>query len=194
MRRDPVLLAALLLALGVSPACEETKVSVAPVGSAAPRKTPASAPSAQTPPPPRPAIDEAEFVESDRSRDPFRSYARSFVEESKGRVRSQRDVVLSDYTLDELKLIGIVTRLQPAKAMLVDPSGKGHVIQRGQFVGRADVVQGTDRSGSTYEINWRVDRIRDTDVVFVREDPQNPDVPTITRVVPLRPEGSLVNP
>jgi type IV pilus assembly protein PilP len=72
--------------------------------------------------------------------------------------------------------------------MLIDPTGKGHVIQRGQFVGRADVVQGTGSSGSTYEVNWRVDRIRDGDVVLVREDPANPDVPTLTRVIPLRPE------
>lgn len=100
---------------------------------------------------------------------------------------------MADYTLDELKLIGIVTRLKPEKAMLVDPNGRGHVIQRGQFVGRADVVSANERSGASYEINWRVDRIREGDVVFVREDPQNPDVPTLTRVIPLRPDASLVN-
>ena len=77
-------------------------------------------------------------------------------------------------------------------AKLVDPTGKGHVIQRGQFVGRPDVVQGTGRSGSTYEVNWRVDTIRDGDVVLVRSDPANPDVPTATRVIPLRPEGTRV--
>jgi len=32
-----------------------------------------------------------------------------------------------------------------AKAMLVDPTGKGHVIQRGMFVGRADVVRGESK-------------------------------------------------
>jgi type IV pilus assembly protein PilP len=142
--------------------------------------------------PPRVRIEESDFVESDRNRDPFRSYARAFVEENKGATRNQREVVLGDYSLDELKLIGIVTRMQPAKAMLVDPTGKGHVIQRGQFVGRPDVVQGTGRSGSTYEVNWRVDSIRDGDVVLVRSDPANPDVPTATRVIPLRPEGTRV--
>lgn len=138
---------------------------------------------------PRVPIDEADFTESERSRDPFRSYARAFAQETKGRVRSQREVVLPEYALDELKLIGIVTRLQPAKAMLLDPTGKGHVIQRGQFVGRADVVQGGGRAGNTYEVNWRVDRIRDGDVVLVREDPTNPDVPTVTRVISLRAQG-----
>lgn len=139
---------------------------------------------------PRVPIDESDFTESDRSRDPFRSYARAFAQETKGRVHSQREVVLPEYALDELKLIGIVTRLQPPKAMLVDPTGKGHVIQRGQFVGRPDVVQGGGRTGTTYEVNWRVDRIRDGDVVLVREDPTNPDVPTVTRVIPLRPPGA----
>ncbi len=137
-------------------------------------------------------ISEAEFTETERSRDPFRAFAKRFLEETKGRARSQREVVLAQYGVDELKLIGIVTRIQPAKAMLVDPTGKGHVIQRGQFVGRADVVQTTARSGATYEINWRVDRIRDGDIVLVREDPNNPDVPSATKVIPLRPEGSVV--
>jgi type IV pilus assembly protein PilP len=36
-----------------------------------------------------------------------------------------------------------------------------------------------------------VDRIRDTDIVLVREDPANPDVPTATRVIPLRPDDVL---
>ena len=66
----------------------------------------------------------------------------------------------------------------------------GHVVHEGQFVGRSEVVQG-GTSGAEYEINWRVDRIRDTDIVLVREDPANPDVPTATRVIPLRPDDVL---
>ena len=57
----------------------------------------------------------------------------------------------------------------------------------GQFVGRSEVVQG-GASGADYEINWRIDRIRDTDIVLVREDPANPDVPSATRVILLRPD------
>jgi type IV pilus assembly protein PilP len=137
-------------------------------------------------------ISEAEFIESERSRDPFRSFAATFVQESRARERSQREVVLAQYAIDELKLIGIVTRITPAKAMLVDPTGRGHVIQRGQFVGRPDMVQTSGRAGATYEVNWRVDRIRDGDVVLVREDPNNPDLPSATKVIPLRPEGTLI--
>ena len=134
-----------------------------------------------------PPID---FNDSMTMRDPFLSYAREFAEEAKKRVRSQRDVVLDQYGLDELKLAGLVTGIRPARAMLIDPTKKGHVVHEGQFVGRAEVVQG-GASGADYEINWRVDRIRDSDIVLVREDPSNPDVPSATRVIPLRPDEVL---
>ena len=142
-----------------------------------------------------PTIDfqEAEFAESEKSRDPFRSFASMFVEEARGKVKSQREVLLDQYSVDELKLVGIVTGIDPAKAMLVDPTGKGHGVQRGQFVGRAEVVQASTTTARAYEINWRVDRIRDGDVVLISEDPQNPDVPSATKVIPLRPEGTLVS-
>jgi type IV pilus assembly protein PilP len=143
--------------------------------------------------PPKIDFQEAEFAESEKSRDPFRSFASMFVEEARGKVKSQREVLLDQYSVDELKLVGIATGIDPAKAMLVDPTGKGHVVQRGQFVGRAEVVQASTTTARAYEINWRVDRIRDGDVVLIREDPQNPDVPSATKVIPLRPEGTLVS-
>jgi type IV pilus assembly protein PilP len=142
---------------------------------------------------PKVDFQETEFAENEHSRDPFRSYAHMFVEEARNRVKSQREVLLDNYSVDELKLIGIVTGIDVPRAMLVDPTGKGHVIQRGQFVGRPEVVQGNGANGRSYEINWRVDRIRDGDVVLVREDPKNPDVPSATKVIPLRPEGSVIS-
>ena len=184
-------LAGLLLA-----ACAEEEISK-PSGSggaAAPARpaASASASAAAVTAPPKFEIVESEFSESERSRDPFRSFLSIFKEENKGAARSQREVVLSQYGIDELKLIGIVTRVDPAKAMLVDPHGTGHVVQRGQFVGKADIVQAAGRTGASYEINWRVDRIRPSDIVLIREDPSNPDVPSATRVIPLRPEGTDV--
>ena len=173
----------------VSPAPSAS--AVAPAGAAAAAAAPrtGAAPSASSANvPPKVEVQENEFSENERSRDPFRSFAKTFAQESKTRVHSQREVILSQYALDELKLIGIVTRAEPARAMLVDPTGKGFVIQRGQFVGRADVVQAAGASGAVYEINWRVDRIRPGDVVLIREDPSNPDVPSATRVIPLRPD------
>lgn len=141
-------------------------------------------------PPPRVELP-IDFSEGARSRDPFASFASDFAEEAKKRVRSQREVILDQYSLDELKLTGIVTRITPARAMLVDPTGKGHVVHGGQFVGKAEVVQGGAGSAD-YEINWRVDRVRDNDVVLVREDPANPDVPSATRVIPLRPDEAVL--
>ena len=73
--------------------------------------------------------------------------------------------------------------------MVVDPRGHGHVIGAGQFIGRAEVVQTEAKSSKSYEINWRVDRIRDGDVVLVREIEKNPEIPSSTRVLVLHAEG-----
>lgn len=139
---------------------------------------------------PKLELQDLEFGESDRSRDPFRSYEESFVEEAKVTTKSQRQVVLADRGIDELKLIGIVTGVPDAKAMLVDPTGKGYVVQRGQFIGRAETVRGEGQGSPSYDVNWRIDRIREGDLVLVREDPKHPEVPTATRVIPLRTEAN----
>lgn len=176
-------------------ACSE-EVATAPA-TTAPAATPAAPPPLVRPgqpaAAPKPSADvpppveflETDFTEGERSRDPFRSYAKTFVDEARSRVKSQREVILDQYSVDELRLVGIVTRIQPERALLVDPTGKGHIIQRGQFVGHAETVQGGS-SGADYEINWRVERIRDSDIVLVRDDPTNPDVPSSTRIIPLR--------
>jgi type IV pilus assembly protein PilP len=36
-------------------------------------------------------------------------------------------------------------------------------------------------------INWRVDRIRENDIVFLREDPSHPEIPPTNRVIVLYP-------
>jgi type IV pilus assembly protein PilP len=190
----PSLLASALLVLSLV-ACGDDKPK--PAASPPPDSAPPVAAAAPAARPPAPATSagkrefpEAEFTETERSRDPFRSYSHKFAEEAKGQVRSQRSVVLSEFAVDDLKLVGIVTRIDPARAMLVDPTGKGHVVHRGDFVGRADIVQLGGQTGATYQLNWRLDRIRDGDVVLVREDPNNPDVPAATKVIPLRPENA----
>lgn len=195
MRAVPRFAVACLLALPA--ACADDKPTPAPQASpatsasaAAPGASKPAASAAASAEPVQREFPEAEFTETERSRDPFRSYEKRFVEEAKTQIHSQRQVMLSEYTVDELKLIGIVTRIQPARAMLVDPTGKGHVVHRGDFVGRADVVQLGGQSGATYQLNWRLDRIRADDVVLVREDPNNPDVPAATKVIPLRPEAA----
>jgi type IV pilus assembly protein PilP len=189
MRRALPLLVGLLCGLA---ACEDEVVQDTPRKPTVAASASAAAAASSAPRPPQREFPESEFTETERSRDPFRPYARKFAEEAKGRVKSQRQVLLAEFSVDDLKLIGIVTRIQPSRAMLVDPTGKGHVVRRGDFVGRADLVQMAGASGATYELNWRLDRIRDGDVVLVREDPNNPDVPAATKVIPLRPEGGVV--
>lgn len=138
-----------------------------------------------------PEFGEHEWVESERSRDPFRSFEMLFLEEARGQVQSQREVILEQYSVDELHLIGIVTRLHPEIAMVVDPTGKGHVIQRGQLIGKAERVQIAGQNARSFDINWRVEQVREGDVILVREDPQNPDVPSVTRVLALRPDEEI---
>lgn len=129
---------------------------------------------------------EEDFVESDRSRDPFRSFAGAFVEQAKSQIRSQRNVLLDKYSINELKLMGLVTRADPPRAMLVDPTGKGWVVKRGEFIGKAEIVHAAGPGGADYEVNWRVDRIREGDIVLVREDASRSDLPSATRIIPLR--------
>lgn len=135
--------------------------------------------------PPKVDFQETDFSETDRSRDPFRSFTAIFVEQAKSKVRAQVHVVAKEYSIDDLRLVGIVTRIHPPRAMFVDPSGKGHVVDHGDFLGRPEVVQGGTTT-TDYEIHWRVDRVRESDVILVREDPANPDVPTATRVFEMR--------
>jgi type IV pilus assembly protein PilP len=137
------------------------------------------------PGPPKVEFQETDFGESDRSRDPFRSFAAVFVEQAKSKVKAQVHVVAKQYSVDDLRLVGIVTRIHPPRAMFVDPSGRGHVVDHGDFLGRPEIVQGGTTT-TDYEIHWRVDRVREADVVLVREDPANPDVPSATRVCPIR--------
>ena len=143
-------------------------------------------------PPPLPHMDFAEndFVESDRNRDPFRSYAQIFAPEASKRVaQNQRAVVLGQYSLDELKLVAIVTGGEYPRAMVLDPGGKGWVIKRGDFVGRPEIVHTGGANGTDYQLNWRVDKVRDGDIVFSREDPAQPGIPPASRVITLHPEA-----
>ncbi len=143
-------------------------------------------------PPPLPRVEFAEndFVESDRNRDPFRSYAQIFVPEATKRLtQNQKSVVLPQYSLDELKLVAIVTGGEYPRAMVLDPGNKGWVIKRGDWVGRPEIVHTGGANGTDYQLHWRVDRVRDGDIVFSREDPAQPGIPPASRVVTLHPEG-----
>jgi type IV pilus assembly protein PilP len=135
-----------------------------------------------------PEYTENDFVESDHNRDPFRSFLVQGQAVNK-QALNQRKVELAQYSIDELKLVAIVTGGEHASAMFVDPSGRGTVVYRGTFLCRPEVVHLGGSNGPEYQLNWRVDRIRPADVVLIREDPAQPAIPPATRVVPLHPEA-----
>jgi type IV pilus assembly protein PilP len=159
----------------------------------APTATAAPPPMVVAPPPlpkgPKVEFSDNDFVESDKSRDPFRSFAAGFIEAAKKPNVNQRDVILSDFAVDELKLSGLIMSGDYPRAMVIDPRGKGWFIKKGDYLGKPDIVRVGGASGSEYQLNWRVDRVRAQDLVLIREDPAQPGIPPATKVVPLHPEG-----
>jgi type IV pilus assembly protein PilP len=161
-----------------------------PVAAVVPDAGPALAP----PPIARMDFAENDFVESDRNRDPFRTFIATFAPpESKRVAQNQRAVILPQFSIDELKLVAIVTGGDYPRAMVIDPGGKGWVLKRGDFVGRPEIVHIGGANGADYQLNWRVDKVRDGDVVFLREDPAQPGIPPASRVVTLHPEAQDKN-
>jgi len=129
-----------------------------------------------------------DFAELDiQNRDPFRSYAQAF--KAQAAAPAQRRVLLPSTSLDEMSLIAIVTGIATPRAMLTDTAKVGHVIRRGDYIGRPEVVQTGGSEGMPVTLNWRVDRIRPGSVVLTREDPTSPDKPPLTRVMPLHEGG-----
>lgn len=176
------------LAVPLAAACS-TPVTSAPPPPASRTPPTASASASSLPPELKgPEYTENDFVESDRNRDPFRSFLVQNQTVNKQSL-NQRKVELAQYSIDELKLVAIVQGADQPRAMFVDPSGKGTVVYRGTFVCRPEVVHIGGSNGPEYQLNWRVDRIRDADVVLIREDPAQPAIPPATRVVPLHPEA-----
>jgi type IV pilus assembly protein PilP len=138
-----------------------------------------------------PEYTENDFVESDHNRDPFRSFLVQNQAVNK-QALNQRKVELAQFSIDELKLVAIVNGAEQAaqsSAMFVDPGGRGTVVYKGTFICRPEVVHIGGSNGPEYQLNWRVDRIRQGDVVLIREDPAQPAIPPATRVVPLHPEA-----
>ena len=129
-----------------------------------------------------------DFVESEHNRDPFRSYASSFGRGhgTEAAPETQRSVIMPNTAVEEMKLIAIVSGLTRPKAMLTDPRGVGYVVQRGDYLGRPKVFQTTGSVAMT--LNWRVDRIRDTEVVLTRQDPSDPGRPPLSRIISMRDE------
>ncbi|HEX5658914.1 MAG TPA: pilus assembly protein PilP [Polyangiales bacterium] len=167
-------------------ACEDDSAVLSQNPIAPPPAPAASATSAARPPQAEPvqrAYRDSDFSESEQNRDPFRNYATEL--KARAPVVAQRTVLMPDTSIDEMKLIAIVSGVEQPCAMLVDQRGVGYVTTRGDFVGKADVVQGGGADALPVALNWRIDRIRDNEVVLAREDPTAPNRPPLTRVIPL---------
>jgi type IV pilus assembly protein PilP len=131
------------------------------------------------------AYKDEDFVESLRNRDPFRSYTIEFRAKVSDDV--QRRVIMPATAIEEMALIAIVTGMPRPKAMLVDTAGVGHVVERGDYIGRPRLIQA---AGSvSMALNWRVDRIRDNEVVLTQQDPTDPTRSSLTKIIPLRAPG-----
>jgi type IV pilus assembly protein PilP len=59
-------------------------------------------------------------------------------------------------------------------------------VERGDYIGRPKVFQTTGSVAMT--LNWRVDRIRDTEVVLTRQDPQELGRPPLSRIISMHEE------
>ncbi len=171
--------------------------TAAPAGRAAAQRhgagaSPSGSAAADAAPLPPQEFTEGDFTETDKSRDPFRSFAKAFVAQSKGRTNIQRVILAERYALDELKPVGIVSR-GDVKALLTDPAGLGWIVKVGDYVGKAELVHTGGPTGSDVAINWRVDRIRENDIVFIREDTSHPEIPQTSRVIVLYPSDQNPN-
>jgi type IV pilus assembly protein PilP len=181
MRTLAVIVALLSLA-----ACGKDIVVSAPPPPPASRNAAVAAASAVAPVK-GPDFTENDFAENDHNRDPFRSFASLFVDRTNRSVKNELPVILPQYAIDELKLVAIVLAGDYPRAMVLDPTGKGWVLRRGDYIGRPDTVHTGGTNGTDYQLNWRVDRVRDGDIVLSREDRAG-YAPPATRVIPLHPD------
>ncbi len=190
------------LVLGVGAACGDDP-PVAPPPAAPPVETggaqpaPAGAkPAGSATPgepdglPPLPVIDfqERDFQKSSSNRDPFEDFSEPFaLPLPDAPTAEKQDVLVNKYALEELKIVGIITG-SAARVLVEDPTGLGWVLRVGDFVGREEGVRGGQ--GTNVPTRWRLDRIRENDVVFIRESP-DPSTPATTRVLSMRSSEEL---
>ncbi len=133
-----------------------------------------------------PTYRDEDFVEAEGNRDPFRNFASLFVPRpTGGRPVVQRRVLMDATSVDEMRLIAIISGVANPSAMLLDQQGTGHTVHRGDYVGRAEYVSTGGADSVPITLNWRVDRISPTEVVLSREDPGSPNQVGLTRVLPL---------
>lgn len=145
----PLAFAGSMMACGEDPAPKASGPSKSPVGAAAKgldvlaNGSAGAGGNTATPPPPPPppaapasgAEDEAEiaYVYSPiGKRDPFRSLFDQFQQGPE----TEELTELQKFEIDQLKLVGIVSRIATPYALVEDPNGKGHTLTRGKLIGK----------------------------------------------------------
>lgn len=164
MRRHAPLVLIFLVGLACTSSQDPKPLSSSPSSSASEGELPLVAAPAQPAPP--------QLVEA-FARDPFQPGA-TLADVTTPPPADTTPRKAKRFSLDQLKLVGIVGGEEQPRAMLVDPNGKGWIVTRGDHVGRAENLAG-----------WRVDKVRGDDVVFTRADPRQPERAAETRVVAL---------
>lgn len=79
------------------------------------------------------------FVESLQNRDPFHSYLGE-VARPTGEVETDLNVLLQEYSLDDLQLMATIAGGTAPRAMFRDPAGMGVIVQRGDHISRAQAL------------------------------------------------------
>lgn len=130
--------------------------------------------------------DEA-FVEIDvQQRDPFRRFEVEVV------AMPTVESIMSDTSVDEMRVLGIITGGLGGRAMIADRMGVGYTVRARQYIGRPETVQVGGSDGLAVPLVWRVDRIRANEVVLTRENPSAPDQPPLTRTLTLRSDEQML--
>jgi len=158
MRVSTVLVCACVLGLVGLSGCAADRVSQAPAPPPAARAIPtvgAGPVTAER----GVSFKENDFAENDSNRDPFRAFT-------------------------SIVIVAIVLGGEYPRAMVTEPNGKGWVVKKGDYIGRPDVVHQGGSNGTDYQVNWRVDRVREGELVLARED-KITGTPTVTKVIAL---------
>jgi type IV pilus assembly protein PilP len=134
--------ATLLLALAL-PGCSKEKPQV-PQPSKAPQPKSASAPALAVQKPLSSASAVAPQLDFSRRNDPFKPYAPVVApvpvpkgDQSSGRPASDQ-LPIQSLEVSKFKVAGIIAGLKTNRALILDPNGKGYVVQEGMLIGNAN--------------------------------------------------------
>ena len=144
LNRSSALSAAALLLLATFFGCSKQQDPAAPQAPQAPK----AAKAVVQPPPVQKqlstAVNPGSQLDFRRRTDPFRAYAPVEIAPPVA-VRQQPSVHVSSdllpiqtYEVSKFKVVGIIAGLNENRALLIDPAGKGYVVQQGMSVGNND--------------------------------------------------------